>query len=304
MRPPPLVAGLFLCAAALSAQSPAAGPAALLLPVSARVTGLGGATIRDDYAIFYDPARITPTSGIGLSIGRYDMNGTTGAIASTVNVGPLNYGWGVTIAQFRAPSGATYPFAPADLAADGVRPVLSLAATAAAEYTFKRFNLGVGVTFAEDRVDATGLFPASATPSAAIESSVLLGNVGVAHALWGGTAEVAVLNIGDRSSFPAPTTAKLGWARPISTNQFDFVFAADATEHNGWYGGGGGAEVSWGWIEGFSAALRAGARRPETDGQKPMTVGASFNADRLALDYALEFFDGGRYAHIISVRWR
>jgi hypothetical protein len=35
-----------------------------------------------------------------------------------------------------------------------------------------------------------------------------------------------------------------------------------------------------------------------------MTIGGTLNADRLSLDYALEFFEGNRYAHHISVRWR
>jgi hypothetical protein len=133
---------------------------------------------------------------------------------------------------------------------------------------------------------------------------VLLADVGATHALLGGTAELAVQNIGDRSGYPVPTTAKLGWTRSLNTDQFDFVFAGDLAERQSWLGGGGGAEIGWGWIEGWSAALRAGARRPESSGQHPLTIGGTLNADRLTLDYAIEIFDGNRYAHHLAIRWR
>lgn len=292
-------------AATAAAQAPAQGPLVLLLPVSARAVGLGNASVRDDYAIFYNPARIAPTNGIGATFARYGANGTFGAFASSVNVGPLNFGWGVELVQFRTRLSSAYPYFPEELVADGVRSALSFAAMAGAEYTYKRFNLGVGVKFAEDRVD--GIFPSYPTPlsgPSSFQHTRLLADVGTTHALLGGTAEFAVQNIGDRSSFAVPTTTKLGWTRNVSTDQVDFVFAGDVLERGKWIGGGGGAEVGWGWIEGFSAALRVGARRAEADGQKPLAVGATLNADRLSLDYALEFFDGNRYAHHIAVRWR
>jgi hypothetical protein len=143
--------------------------------------------------------------------------------------------------------------------------------------------------------------PAGALP---FDHNLVLADIGTTHALLGGRAELAVQNIGDRSSFPIPTTVKLGYARSVNTNQLDFVFAGDVLERGKWIGGGGGAEVGYGWIEGFSAALRVGARRPDTPGQHPLAVGGSLNADRLSLDYALEFFDGNRYAHHLAVRWR
>jgi len=292
-------------AGALHAQAPAEGPIVLLLPVSARAVGLGNASVRDDYAIFYNPARITPTNGIGASFTRYGSNGTFGAFASAVNVGPLNFGWGVELVQFRARLSSAYPYFPEELVTDGLRSALSFAAMAGAEYTFKGFNLGLGVKFAEDRVD--GIFPALPSPlsgPSSFQHTRLLADVGTTHALLGGTAELAVQNIGDRSSFAVPTTTKLGWARNVNTDQVDFVFAGDVLERGKWIGGGGGAEIGYGWIEGFSAALRVGARRPESDGQKPLAVGATLNADRLSLDYGLEFFDGNRYAHHIAVRWR
>jgi hypothetical protein len=295
----------FATAPVAQAQAPAEAPLVLLLPVSARAVGLGNASVRDDYAIFYNPARITPTNGIGVTLARYDANGSFGAFASASTIGPLNWGWGVELVQFRARASSAYPFAPEELVSDGARAALSLAAVVGAEYTFKGFNIGLGVKFTEDRVDGIDPWylssPAGALP---FDHTLVLADIGTTHTLLGGMAEFAVQNIGDRSHFPIPTTTKLGWARSVNTDQLDFVFAGDVLERGKWIGGGGGAEIGYGWIEGFSAALRVGARRPDTPGQHPLAIGGTLNADRLSLDYALEFFDGNRYAHHLAVRWR
>ena len=221
-------------------------------------------------------------------------------------MGPLNFGWGVEMVQFRALTTSPYPYAPADLVTDGTRNALSLAVMTGAEFTYKRFNLGVGLKFAEDRIDGT----ASAVRRAsgmlpAIQRNVMLADVGATHALFGGTAEVAVQNIGDRSRYPVPTAATLGWA-PHVAGRISSTSCSPAISRSGSHGSAAAAarKIGWGWIEGWSAALRAGARRPESSGQHPLTIGATLNADRLALDYALEFFDGNRYAHHLAIRWR
>jgi hypothetical protein len=187
-----------------------------------------------------------------------------------------------------------------DGAVNGTRDALSVAAVAGTNYTYKGFRLGVGTTYAEDRVAADA-------PSAklAIHESYLLGNAGVSHALWGGTAALAVTNIGDRSGArTSPTQTALGWNRQMQADGFDLGFATQLSVRNSWLGAAGGAEIGYGWIEGWSATLRAGAHRTETAAQRPVSFGGTLNADRLAFDYAVELFEGGRYAHHISVRWR
>jgi len=291
-------------AGALHAQAPADGPLVLLVPVSARATALGNASVRDDYSIFYNPARIAATNGIGVALARYGGNGTFGALASGVNVGPLNWGWGVEVLQFHARNSSAYPYAPAELVADGTRLAMSLAAVIGAEYTLKGFNIGVDAKFAEEHADAVQLPQSALLGFSPIQRNLLLADAGTTHALLGGTAEFVVQNIGDRGSYPVPMTEKLGYTRSLNLKQIDLAFAGEVLDRQGWIGGGGGAELGYGWIEGFSAVLRAGARRPETAGQRPVAVGGTLNADRLQLDYALEFFEGNRYAHHLTVRWR
>jgi hypothetical protein len=290
-------------AAAAQSSAPAAGPLILLLPTSTRATGLGNAWVagRDDYSVFYNPAQINQTNGIGASFTRYGYNGTFGAFSGGATVGPVTFGWGVDLVEYKARNGTSYPFATTELTTDaGIRDALSVAATAGANFVYKGFRIGVGTTYAEDRV-AAGVGAASA----ALHETFLLGNAGVSHPLWQGTAALAVENIGDRDKQRhVPTQTALGWNRSTGVGEFDLTWATQLSVRDKWLGAAGGAELGYGWIEGWSASFRAGAHRPEVPGQRPVTIGGGLNADRLTFDYALEFFEGNRYAHHITVRWR
>lgn len=283
------------------AQAPAAGPLVLLLPASARATAMGNAWVasRDESSVFSNPAQINPTPGFGGTFARYASAGTSAMIASATVVNWLTLGWGVEVVDFKARTDATYPFAPGDLAHRGSRDAQSLLATAGGSFLVKKFRVGFGAKYAEDRVDGV---PSLGIPS--ILKGVLLGDAGISHSLLSGTAALAVQNVGDDSRILLPIQTTLGWARQMQAQQLDLAFAAQVSERNQWIGGGGGVEVGYGWIEGWSGSLRAGLRRPETSAQRPVSLGAGLNADHLGLDYALELFEGGRYAHHISLRWR
>jgi hypothetical protein len=279
------------CALTLGAhaQAPAAGPLALLLSPSVRSTAVGDAwvTRRDDFATFYNPALIGPTDGIGISFARYDGDGTMGALASAVTIGPITFGWGAEFVQFKADE------------TPGSRDASSLAAVTGANFLFKDFRLGLGMKYAEDQLSGVLGSPISEP----IHHGVLLGDLGIAHRLFAGTAGLSVENIGNDRALAVPLETAVNWVRPMQTDVFDFAVGARVAERNRWVGGGGGVEAGYGWIEGYSVTLRAGAQRPEVITQRPMSVGGTFNADRLVLDYALEFFDGNRYAHHIAIRW-
>lgn len=304
LRPFSLTALTLALATSAGAQSytPASGPLVLLLPTSARLTGLGnaGVSMRDDYAVFYNPALINPSNGIGGSFTRYSSNGTFGALTSGATVGPLTYGWGVSLVEFTARNGSSYPFSPTELTSSGTRDALSVNAAAGANFTYKGFRTGLGVNFTDDRV-AAGIGAANV----ARHESYLLGNLGLSHPLWQGTAALALTNISDRNtSRHVPTQIALGWNRLVQVGQFDVSWTTQLSERDRRLGAAAGAELGYGWIEGWSAALRAGAHREDYAGQRPLAVGGTLNADRLTFDYALEFFEGNRYAHHIAVRWR
>jgi len=262
---------------------------------------------RDETSVFYNPAQINPTTGFGGRVVRYGSNGTLGTLASAVTLNWLTLGWGVQAIEFKARALSPYPYAPAEVVPPGTRDAQSLEVVAGGNFLIKKFRAGVGLKYAEDRVDALPN-PIAAAPlsylAPSIQNGVLLGDVGVSHSLFSGTAALAVQNIGDNSHIKVPIQTTLGWARQMQAKQLDLAFAAEVFARRQWVGVGGGVEAGYGWIEGWSAAIRAGARRPETAAQKPVAVGATLNADHLSLDYALEFFDRSRFANHISIRWR
>jgi hypothetical protein len=299
---------LVACIAAsrLGAQAPASGPLILLLPASTRAIGLGNAWVagRDEDVLFYNPAQIVGTrAGFEATVGRYGSGSTLGSMASVFAGGPLTLGWGVQFVNFTTAPGTPYPFVPATLTNSGQTDAFALMATVGGAMTFKRFKIGISLKYAEDQVAET---PAGGI---AMRHDAFLGDIGVAHNLWGGVAGLAMQNIGrgwveGTTRIDTPTEESLGWFRTQQLGELDLGFAGQVTARSGWVSPGGGIEVGYGWIEGYSVALRAGARRPEDSGEKPVGFGATFNGDRLTLDYGLQLFDGGRVAHRVTFRWR
>jgi hypothetical protein len=296
-----IAAAVTLLATTASAQAPPTSMLVLLLPASPRATALGNAWVagRDDYSIFYNPAQIAPTNGIGGSFARYAPGAVQGALSGAVTVGSLTYGWGVQLVELGVRPRSEYPFAPAELTSGGSRDALSFVAMAGANRVFKGFRTGVAFKFAEDRVDAVPTRGVSA-----VRTRRMLADVGVSHPFFSGTAALAVQNIDDAGTPRAPLQASLGWARQMQAGPFDVGVVTQVLERQDWFSPAGGVELGYGWIEGWSAALRAGARRPETREQRPLSLGASLNADRLVLDYAVELFAGRHYGQHLGMRWR
>jgi hypothetical protein len=310
----PKLVGVLLCLST-AATSPAgaqnAGPLALLLPVSARPAALGNAWVagRDEYAIFSNPAIITPTPFVGLTVGSFGGNGRTLASTYAVNVGPANFAWGVQIADFSVPrSDPTYPYAPSAMNGRGDADNFSMVALVGGRIVHKGFQIGVSGKYAQD------IAPREASTTSLLvvptRGSSLLLDIGTAHALWTGVAGLALQNIAEPYSMggqvvEVPTQLALGWTKTRTLGPLDFGFAGQATlRRHGWVGVGGGIDLGWSWIEGYTVGGRIGARRTETDDERPVAIGATFNADRLNLEYSLGFFAGDKQAHRLTVRWR
>jgi hypothetical protein len=305
---PPLACLLALHA---GAQAPDTGPLVLLVPASTRATALGNAWVagRDEDVVFYNPAQlIGARPGFNASVARHGSASTLGAIASVYAAGPMTMtlGWGVQFVEFRARPEDAYPYAPAILARPGgTSDALSMLAVGGGAVVYKGFRIGVAGKYASDRVAAasSGGGPAWARHDA------FLGDVGLAHNLWTGVAGLSVQNIGrgweeGARRIDVPLQTSLGWSALRQVGQLDLGLSGQVTARRGWISPGAGIEVGYGWIEGYSLALRAGARRTETSAERPVAVGASFNADRLTMEYALQFFDGGRTANRMTIRWR
>ena len=306
---PRAIAALLLLAPPLAAQD--AGPLALLLPGSARAAALGNAAVasRDDYAIFANPAQMTASNGFAVTLAGYGSNARGAAAASAATVGPVTLGWGVQFVDFTTLRGdRTYPLAPGTLGSAGDADNMTLMGVVAGNFTWKNFRLGVAGKYAEDVVPRE-----SATSSLLVtpaRGAAWLADLGASHALWTGTAAIALQNIGQpyalRTAYESvPTQLALGWATQRSWGPFDYGFTTQvAARRQGWIAPAAGVEMGWSWIEGFSVTARAGAHRTETAAEHPMTAGFGFTADRLSVDWGANFFDNGKLGHRVTVRWR
>jgi hypothetical protein len=261
--------------------------------------------------VFYNPAQlIVARNGFNVSLARYGSAAALGSFASVHNAGPrsLSFGWGVRFVDFGIADDTPYPFVPADVAGGGNIGAQGIEAVTGAAILLKGFRIGAAAKFATDRVDRA----VRDRQGVAVEPKhdAFLADVGVARPLFGGTAAVAVQNIGsgprdgDRE-IDAPLQGSAGWAsNNIAQGPLDIGLYGQVSARAGWIAPGGGVEIGYGWIEGFSVAFRGGMRRPETDAEKPFAFGASFTGDHLTLEYAMQLFDEGRNANRLTVRWR
>ena len=61
---------------------------------------------------------------------------------------------------------------------------------------------------------------------------------------------------------------------------------------------GGGVEVGYSWLEGYSVALRGGARHVPGGGVSPLTLGGALSRDRVTIEYAFQPGDAAAPGHV------
>lgn len=291
------------------AQAPPTGPLVLHVPASARTAALGNAWVagRDQDVVFHNPAQLIGTRpGVDVSVTRLGSASTMTSIGSVFAAGKwsLTFGWGAQLLGFNADAATRYPYSPDLLRAEGSRSGNSALVTVGAAILVKKFRIGVAGKYASDLAASSAtLLPVRAN------QNVLLADVGVARNLFGGAAALAVQNIGRHSHdnggyLPLPRQIALGWSTVKQAGPFDVGLFTQVTGRKRWVAPAAGVEVGYSWIEGYTVVLRAGARRPETSAEKPVALGAAFTVDRLTVEYAVRFFDGGRSANGVTLRWR
>jgi hypothetical protein len=288
------------------AQAPPTAPLVLTLPSSARVTALGGAWVagRDQDVIFHNPAQlIGARTDFSVTGARYGEHADMASITSVYAAGKMSFtlGWGVQVVNFRNVGGVT-PFTVDALRQEEsllhARPTVdsqSAVATLGGAILYKGFRIGVAGKYAADRTE--------------INHSAWLADVGVARNLWGGAIAVAMQNIGktrldDGLGAKLPRQVALGYSKNQSAGPLDLAIFTQVSRRSDWTSGAAGLEAGYSWIEGYSFALRAGVRRPDTKSEKPLAFGAAFTGDRLTLEYALQMFDNSKRSHVVTIRWR
>ena len=101
-----------------------------------------------------------------------------------------------------------------------------------------------------------------------------------------------------------PRQMLMGWSTTRAAGPLDLGLFSQLVVRSDWTGAGAGIDIGYSWIEGCSLALRAGARRPEAETERPYAFGGALTIDRVTVEYSLQFFDEGRHAQGVTLRWR
>lgn len=304
MNPGRLLGGALLAALAgwsvpLAAQEDGRYPLVGRITAGPRALALGGATaaLREPEGLFGNPALagvITSTSVTGARFGEGDAHagsvaasGTYGIIGISVGASHLDYRGSVAVDDIVPASGS-----------QGVFYSASTVGMVAAAMNIKGVRVGVGVKYAEERVEAS-------------RESALVADVGAVRDFTSGSVGIAIQNLGPtlrtggETLEPATRVALSAFGQGLPLGPWvDFsVSAGTAVLADGFIGASVGAELTWVPIEGLSFAVRQGLRRPELEEQRPLTAGLGFSLDRLVLDYAWEQFRDGS-GHRLALRIR
>ena len=279
----PATVALLLAPVAARAQIDRAAPIVLVYSGGTRGAAMADAMLgaRDDEALFYSPGQITVARGASASWLASDGSLTQRTVAAAFQVGALGVAVGARHLDFHA---LALPLTADDVDDDVGEAGTSLALSFGAGRTIKGFRVGAALTYGEDRLGATRLGRSSADVGVA----KLVGPVAVALAvqnLWPGSDAGGV-------STHAPTRASLGFngdGYPLF-RWFDLSGgAALSVDRDGRIGARTGWELAWAWIEGYALAGRLGLRRPDWEGQSPVTLGLGLLVhDNYSIDFAHE----------------
>ena len=299
----------------LVAQSGGFSPVVLLLPSGPRTMALGnvGVASRDDEALFFNPAQLVIARGFSASAERYSARSGGGALSAVTRLHTGGIAVGMRMANFATLS----PLAGnrASLSEGGTTGT-TLEASIGVAQVYKSIRVGVAAKYAEENVSFhrfhralfdVGLskdFMRFYTAGFAVQNigpgmTVSCDKTGLCTTPPGGGATPD-----DPYSTRVPLRTTLGVAGARGVGEFDVAgTVAVSLRRQDFIVPAGGIEVGYSWLDGYSIAVRAGARRPLV-GEGRATAGAGFTMDRLSIDYALESLAESRFGHRVGLRVR
>jgi hypothetical protein len=271
----------------------------LPMSTSTRALAMGDANAagRDDDVVFVSPAQLATARGMSASAERFDDVTTNAAVSAVTRLATGGVGIGVSLTQGRDPGCSNVL---------GTLPVEEQAAS------FAVAAAGIAQTYKRIHVGITGKFVAR--ESGISRTSVGVADIGASRDMSAfGTpliVAVAVQNLGrthDRF-VQATTRGVVGAALSAPAGPLDLALLGQiATTRDTPVLPAGGVELGYLWLDGYSFALRVGARRAEEHTREGnFTAGFGLVLDRLAIDYALETISGGggSVAHRLGLRVR
>lgn len=306
----PLLGAALAAPRAATAQADVSYPAVLLrLPASTRALGMGNVGIvgRDDDVLFYNPAQLAIARGMSVSAEQFSSSAHDGALSSVTRFYNGGIAVGATVAEFTSGAGV-YPVDRPAFNDGGPTAGTDASLVVGVGQVFWKTRMGLAAKYIDERIGDTQ------NGRGALDA-------GLARDFFGYQFGLAVQNIGSafepvlpflansfetnvRASNELPFRATFGAGHGWQAGPVDLAAtAALSSLRNGFLTPAGGAEMNYSWLDGYTIALRAGARRPER-GEGPLTAGAGFTMDRLSIDYALDSSIDGRIAHRIGLRIR
>jgi hypothetical protein len=278
---------------------------------STRGIAMGDAnlTSRDDDVIFYGPAQLAIARGTSIAAERYMDGLASGSVSTSSRIAAGGIGVGAEVVEGRN-TGDCALVAQLPNGDAPARTITNSLAVVGGALPFRKYRFGVAAKYAGEQADAG-------------RESAFLADLGVARDYSLGdfaqiTAALAVTSIGPSPSrafaLGVPRQALLGLSSGGPVGPFDLAVALQGgLAHEG--AGtvsmknrgvvGGGAELGYAWLDGYSISVRAGARTAYAyDLARHFTFGAGLVLDRLTFDYAFEQLAGSNGAHRLGIRLR
>ncbi|MGH7505459.1 MAG: hypothetical protein ACRELX_07395, partial [Longimicrobiales bacterium] len=182
----------------------------------------------------------------------------------------------------------------------GSDPVQHSERVAAVAYTRRIKGVRVGITGKAVEQQSEG--ERETTLAIDVSTGHVFGPVAVGLAVQniGPTADVGIVVVDS----PIRATLAAAATRAAAVGPLDVLPAASLSRlPDGTFVPAAGVEVGYWPIQGRTFIARAGIRKPAGEALNPFTLGAGFQGDRIALDWAWASFDDGA-THRISIRWR
>jgi len=278
---------------------------------STRALAMGDANLagRDDDVIFYGPAQLAVARGTSVAAERYFDGLAGGTVATTQRLASGGIGVGAQIVEGKnsLPCLGRFSLPNGDVPA---HTLTRAQAAVGAALTYKRYRFGVTTHYAAEQIDVSRL-------------SQVLVDAGVSHDYSLFDFIPLTVALAAQNFAPNPVeSAELGVPRRVALGvntggplgPIDFALAGEAgVEHSGAQFvrvrnrpmARGGMEIGYSWLDGYSIAIRAGARTAYSfDFAGNFTAGAGLTVDRFSFDYAAEELAGNRFAQRFGIRLR
>jgi hypothetical protein len=282
-------------------------PQALVVPVSARATAMGGSYLAGDDAdvLFFNPAALVSARGVSLQGGGYESSANMLSTSGVTTIGRWTIGLGARVVRWRAlpsvPLNAQ-PF-PVDLNGTeapgfGLWRAVDRTASAAMSLGIARRLFGMSVGGALHVGGDAGGFAASQQ-----RSGGTFVDLAVSKALGPGAFSIVAQHLGlDPTQYPvatdfsreidprAPRRVMFGYGVPLLPLRAHLDLGGNvlvSVERDGFVTTRGGVEAGYAPVDGVSLIGRFGTVRRRESGLTA-TVGAGLLIDRVGIDLSIE----------------